>query len=443
MKGVGLGKHGAVLLVAGLTLVAVAGEASPQQKSAAAKDYLAAAQRHDRQALDALRSPARLKAARTRARAARADLAAALDTLGAAELSVETTSAIQRLLIGAATDNGRAVGGTAGRLQAAVRVAITKETRAAALLGNAPGAPDVHELPIPFSVFGAWDMALGPDGRSVWVSGSDANRILLYPSLDQGTMPVTFKLPAGGFPHGIIFGPDGSLYAALTGTNFGGNAIARLGADGAVRMFPLPAGAGSPWEVAVGADDKIWFTEVGSGKIGRLDPATGAVSEFALPTADGQPQGIVRGADDALWGTEANGNRIFRIGLNGRATEFPIPTPNSVPVAIAPGRGGVLWVSELYAGKLLRISRVGKMREFPLPKGARPCAVTSGPDGNVWYADRGRNRIGLVTPAGRVFEYPIPTPNAQPTAILPLAIGRFAFTEFVSNRVGVLRFPSR
>jgi hypothetical protein len=39
-------------------------------------------------------------------------------------------------------------------------------------------------------------------------------------------------------------------------------------------------------------------------------------------------------------------------------------------------------------------------------------------------------------------EYRVATPNAQPTAILPVALGRLAFTEFVSNRVGVPRFPS-
>jgi virginiamycin B lyase len=431
------------LLVSGLAVAAVAGAASYQPNGAAAKDYLAAAQRHDRNALAALSSPTRLQAARISARAARTALAAALDTLGAAELSVETTRSIERLLIGAAADNGRALPGTAARLRAAVTAALAKQTRAAGLLGNAPGAPGVYELPVPFSVFGAFDLALGPDGRSVWVSGPDASRILLYPSLDQGTTPVVIRLPPGSSPHGIVFGPNGVLYAALTGTMIGGNAIAQIAADRTLRTFPLPSGAGAPWGVAVGADDRVWFTEVGSGKIGRLDTATGLVSEFELPTPNSQPQGIVRGADGALWGTEANGNRIFRMGLDGRAREFPIPTPNSVPVSIAPGRGGLLWVSELSGGKLLRISRVGKMREFPLPTGARPYGVASAPDGNVWYTDRGRNRIGLVTPAGRVFEYPVPTPNAQPTAILPLAIGQFAFTEFVSNRVGVLRFAAR
>jgi hypothetical protein len=36
----------------------------------------------------------------------------------------------------------------------------------------------------------------------------------------------------------------------------------------------------------------------------------------------------------------------------------------------------------------------------------------------------------------------LPTPNAQPTAIVPLGVGQFAFTEFVANRVATLRFPA-
>jgi virginiamycin B lyase len=375
--------------------------------------------------------------------ASQSDLAAALDTLGAAELPPDRTASIQRLLFAAAKSKARGLRGSASRLRTALEGALAREAQAAALLGDAPGIPTVSELPIPFSVFGAFDMALGPDGRSVWVSGPDASRIVLYPSLAPGMIPVVYRLPPGSSPHGIVFGRDRALYIALTGTNIGGNAIARLDVDGSVRVFPLPFGAGAPWGIALGPEGKIWFTEVGSGNVGRLDPGTGTISEFPLPTPNSQPQGIVLGGDGALWGTEAAGNRIFRMSVDGRrATEFPIPTPSSVPVALAPGRGGVLWVSELSGGKLLRISRTGKMREFPLPKGTRPYGVAAAPDGNVWFADRGRNRIGLVTPAGRVFEYPVPTPNAQPTAILPLARGQFAFTEFVSNRVGVLRFPS-
>jgi virginiamycin B lyase len=438
-----------VALVVFSAVLAASAAGSQQARPRHAKEFLASARERDRRALTDLRSASGLQAAVARIRAAQQDLGAALDTLGAAELATETTATIRAQLMSAAGVKGRALAAPASRdpsvradrLAKAVRAALGLETRAATLLGDAPRAPTIAELPIPFAVFGAFDLVLGPDGRSVWVSGPDASRILLYPSLATGASPIVFRLRPGSNPHGMVFGPDGALYIAESGTNIGGNAIARLTSAGELREFFLPAGAGSPWGIAVGSDGKIWFTEVSSGKVGRLDPTTGKISEFQLPTANSQPQGLVLGADGALWGTEAAGNRVFRIDVDGHVTEFPIPTPDSVPVSIAAGRGGVLWVSELSGGKLLRISTAGRIREFALPRGARPYGVASAPDGNVWFSDRGRNRIGLVTPAGRVFEYPLPTPNAQPTAIVPLALGEFAFTEFVANRVGTLRFP--
>src|SRR5262249_4983129 len=126
-----------------------------------------------------------------------------------------------------------------------------------------------------------------------------------------------------------------------------------------------------------------------------------------------------------------------------RAVEFRIPTPGSQPVSIAAGRGGVVWVAEYAAGKLLRVSASGRMREFALPGRGRPYGVASAPDGNVWFGDRGNNAIGVVTPGGHIAEYPLPTPNAQPTAVVPLALGDFAFTEFVAGKVGRIRFETR
>ncbi len=419
--------------------------ASLQASPRGAKEYLASARQNDRLALASLLSGRPIATALVRVRASQARLAAALDTLGAAELPSSTTAEIRRRLVAAARLHGPVLAARfvdPVRAGDAIRGALAAEAKAAALLGDAPGAPRIDELPIPVAVFGAFDLVVGPDGKSVWVSGPDGSRIVLYPSLEPGTTPTVFRLPPGSGPRGLALGPGGALFVAETGTNIGGNAIGRLMPNGDLKHFFLPAGAGSPWGIAAGPDGKIWFTEVSSGKVGRLDPVTGTFGEFQLPTANSQPQGIVVGADGALWGTEAAGNRVFRITVRGRSTEFPIPTPNSVPVAIAVGRYGYLWVSELSGGKLLRVSRSGRMREFPLPAGARPYGLVSAPDGNVWFADRGRNRIGLVTPAGRVFEFPLPTANAQPTAIAPLGLGKLAFSEFVANRVGTLRFPT-
>jgi len=435
----------AFVLVCLLVVLAGGVAAAARAPARGAKEYVASARQNDQRALAALRSGRPVSAVLARLRASGADLAAALDTLGAAELPAATAASIRSRLVAAARLKGRVLAAKAAdtnQLTRAVRGALSAEAKAAELLGDAPGSPSISEMPIPVGVFGAFDLVVGPDGRSVWVSGPDGSRIVLYPSLEPGTTPTVFRLPPGSGPRGLTFGPGGALYIAETGTNIGGNAIGRLMPTGELKQFFLPSGAGSPWGIAAAPDGKIWFTEVASGKIGRLDPATGNIVEFRLPTANSQPQGIVLGADGALWGTEAAGNRVFRITTQGKATEFPIPTPNSVPVAIAAGRYGYLWVSELSGGKLLRVSRTGKMREFPLPAGARPYGLVSAPDGNVWFADRGRNRIGLVTPGGRVFEFPLPTPNAQPTAIAPLGLGRFAFSEFVGNQVGTLTFKT-
>jgi virginiamycin B lyase len=439
-------RKGLALLAALLAAFASAASGA-EAPGRAAKDSLASARRQDARSLtDVLHR--RLPPALARLRLSQRNLAAALDTAGAAELPAATTASIRDQLVAAASADRRAMAAISARAPrttaaaAAIRVALALEGKAAGMLGDAPGQPAITEVPIPAAVFGAFDMALDPDGRSVWVSGPDGSRLVLYRSLAAGTTPTVIRLPPGSGPRGIVFGSDGALYIAESGTNIGGNAIGRLvTTTGALRQFFLPAGAGGPWGIAVGPDRKIWFTEVSSGKVGRLDPETGAIREFQLPTANSQPQGIVAGADGALWGTEAAGNRIFRMTTDGRATEYRIPTPKSVPVAIAPGRYGYLWVSELEGGKLLRVSRKGRMKEFPLPAGARPYGLVSAPDGNVWFADRGRNRIGQVTPAGRVFDFPIATPNAQPTAILALGLGSFAFTEFVANQVGTLLFP--
>lgn len=438
-----LSSRACIAFVAVISAVLAAGPAASLRASPrAAKDFLASARALDKNALHDLRTPCGLRAALTRVRASQSDLRAALDTLGAAELGAVATLAIRGQMMAASRTKHRALRrpSPASQLFSAVTIALGHETKAAELLGDEPKSPTIVELPIPLSPFSAFDLALGHDGHSVWVSGSDASRILLYPSFGIGENPVVYKLRPGSFPHTIVVGPDDALYVAETGTNLGGNAIARLTPDGNHREFPLPAGAGSPWGITVGPDRKIWFTEVGAGKVGRLDPATGDLVEFPLRTRNSQPQGIVTGPDGALWGTESEANQVFRISADGHVTEFRIPTPRSLPVSIAAGRGGVLWVSEFAVGKLFRLSPAGRAREFALPSGAHPYGIASAPDGNIWFADRGRNEIGLITPAGHVFEYALPTENAQPMAVAPLGTGKFAFVELVGNRIGTFSF---
>ena len=328
------------------------------------------------------------------------------------------------------------------RVRKEVGAAYGRERQAADLLGDAPGTPVVTELPIPVAPFGAFALALAHDGRSLWVSGSDASRILLYPSLEPGSQPLVFKLRPGSYPHGIAVGPDDALYVAETGTNIGGNAIARLTASGDRQEFVLPAGlAGAPWGIAVGPDRDL--VHRGRGREGRPSrPGDGQARRVRV--ADG----LRPATRDRLrpgWCALGDGD--------GRKSDLPdqcrrardrVSDPHT-PQRAGGDRGGPRRVRVgfgVLVRELLRISASGRQREFRLPAGGRPYGLASAPDGNVWFTDRGRNAVGVVTPAGHIVEYPLTTPNAQPTAIVPLALGQFAYSEFVANAIGVARFTA-
>jgi virginiamycin B lyase len=417
-----------------------AGTTGPKGPSA----LTAAALAEQRAALVALgKTPPRTAAAVTRIRRAVSDLAAALDAIGVAELEPATANGVRRLVQDAIRAQKAALRQRQPRrLASAVASARARTARAKATLTGRPGPFELQARPFPRDVFGAYDLAVDSNG-AIWVSGSDASLVLEYQSLDPTVPPVIHQLRPGSQPRGLAVAPDGSVYVAETGTNIGGNAIARIGRDGEVREFRAE-GVGSPWDIVIGPDGAVWFTEVGVGALGRLDPATGAMRQFPLPSRGGQPEALAVGADGALWGTEVAANRVFRMTTGGKVREFPIPTARSLPVGIAVGRGGNLWVSEWGTGKLLRIAPSGKMREFALDgRRAGPFGLVRAPDGNVWVTLRGSDAVAAVTPAGRVFEYPLPRGNRQPISLVPLRLGSFAVAEFVGNRLLTLTFETR
>jgi virginiamycin B lyase len=434
------------LALAVVALVAVL-PAGAQRRTVAAPEpaaFVSAAVRGQEAALRELEAASpRIPRARVAIRASLQALTGALDTVGVAQLAPAEDRRARTLLVGAAARGRSALGTeTAQRVGALVRGALAATRTALGLLRGAPGQPEFAELPIPLSPFGAFEVAVGADGH-VWVTGSSGSAVVEFPSLDPGSTPVVHKLGLGTVPRGITIGPDGSVYVAETGSMIGGHLILRIDRAGKVTEHPTPSGAGGPWEVVVGPDGALWYTEVGAGKVGRLDPATGRTTEFPLPTPFSQPQGLTVGADGALWGTEVAANKVFRMTTSGRATEYAIPSPRSLPVAIAAGRDKFLWVTEFASGKMLRVSLDGTMREFPLAdRRAGPFGITSTPDGNVWFTLRNTNRVATITPAGRVYEYPLPTANAQLTGIAPAGRRSFLVAEFAGDRIGHLSFPS-
>lgn len=195
-----------------------------------------------------------------------------------------------------------------------------------------------------------------------------------------------------------------------------------LAAGVTVTYYDLPHGS-APVEIADGKDGTLWFTEYGSGKIGRLS-ANGLLMECRVPSAGAYPFAITAGPDGNMWFTEGNPdnpgtgyNSVGMITATGRISQYMIPTPGTAAVGITSGSDGNLWFTEYNAGRIGRVTVHGKITEFILPQGGQPDQITTGPGGDLWFTEFAGNKIGRITPQGNILEYSTRS-NGNPVGIL-------------------------
>jgi streptogramin lyase len=258
---------------------------------------------------------------------------------------------------------------------------------------------------------------------------AQAQIIVEFPTIAGGVIST------GGFPLGIVVGPDGNLWFIQRDGRVGQMTPAGVPTvfSAGISGISVPSESSS---IAAGPDGNLWFTEGSVDKIGVIT-MTGAVTEYSI-TQGAQPAGIVAGPDGNLWFTESDRDSIGRITPLGTVTEFSAGiTKGSTPVGITAGPDGNLWFTEI-RGKIGRITPQGMVTEFGngLVNGQLPDAITAGPDGNMWFTDIGLNLIGRVTTAGAItlFSAGI-SPGAQPNGITTGPDGNLWFTESGTSKI--------
>jgi virginiamycin B lyase len=179
-----------------------------------------------------------------------------------------------------------------------------------------------------------------------------------------------------------------------------------------VQEYDVPAGS-RPHDVAVEEDGTVWYTAQGSGKLGRLDPASGAVEEVDLG-AGSRPHGVIIGPDDAPWITDGGLNAIVRVDPStSEVVTFPLPADEAVgdlnlnTAVFDPD--GTLWFTG-QAGVYGRLDRGGERMElFEAPGGEGPYGIAVTPGGDVYYASLAGShlaRIDRATGQATVLEPP-------------------------------------
>jgi streptogramin lyase len=117
-----------------------------------------------------------------------------------------------------------------------------------------------------------------------------------------------------------------------------------------------------------------------------------ATTDFVAPPGrSASPYNIIVGPDKNLWFTEYGGQKIGRVTTSGVITEFPIPGALQL-VGIAAGPDGNIWFTDQLTGKVGHISTSGtNLKQLALPAGSFPQGITAGPDKNLWFVDQKQN----------------------------------------------------
>ncbi len=187
---------------------------------------------------------------------------------------------------------------------------------------------------------------VGPDGK-LWINATAPNS---FASFDPSTSTMTeYHTPFG--IRGMVFGSDGNLWMGAvvqedgivpdpdqnnaesnaSEVNDDDNEIARFNpATGQIDEFPTPPSANplagsdvGPYELTLGPDGNVWFTDVDKNYIGSITP-TGVVTTFPIPTGNSSTPGLTVGGDGNIWFAEETGHKIGEIVLN------PAPVLSSV-----------------------------------------------------------------------------------------------------------------
>jgi virginiamycin B lyase len=240
---------------------------------------------------------------------------------------------------------------------------------------------------------------------------------------------------------GITTGPDDALWF----TEYGSGKVGRLTTSGTLTEYSLHIhgqyDSDGPAGITTGPDGALWFTESCPGWIGRIT-TSGTLTEYSLPLINdvsGGPNGITVGPDGALWFAQAQGE-IGRITTTGAITDYSVPTSGALPWGITSGPDGALWFTECQASKIGRITTSGAITEYTLPvAGSYPNGITAGPDGALWFAESLPGRIGRITTSGALTEYSIPVSageNSGPVGITVGPDGAMWFADYSNNSLG-------
>lgn len=240
---------------------------------------------------------------------------------------------------------------------------------------------------------------------------------------------VDGEFAVSGKPGYIALGPDGNVWAVLSGSALN-NDVAKVSPAGIVEEFDVPALAGAVG-IAAGPDGNLWVTR--PAKVAKFAPgAPAGATEFAVADLAG-PRDITAGPDGNLWA--AAGDKLLRIPPANPVGYTPFTIAGLDARGIA-ADGERLWIASFGNGTIYSATTAGVAT--PHAVGGGPQEVGAGAGGQVAYANPGTSpqTVGRLINGGSPLT--TPAPGSDPFGVAFGSDQAYWFAQFASGDLGRL-----
>ena len=260
-----------------------------------------------------------------------------------------------------------------------------------------PKTGEMVDFPVPNAGTAAVHSAVEAADGSVWLTEQGPNKLGRW---DPKTQKITeFQdayLPGkegfenGGSKHTVRFDPDGNAWST-------GYPLSRL--DHETGKFTDFWGvADHTYGLEPDNNGNIWFTNPGTGQIGKADWKTLKIKQWEVPTKDGYERRLEFDSNGILWFGEYQNGKLGRFDPKTEAfKEYDLPGGKDVfPYGIAVDTSNNVWYSSYYMDVLGRLDpQTGKITEYPFPHSENTIReLFRDSDGKIWYGSPSNNKVG-------------------------------------------------
>jgi virginiamycin B lyase len=265
-----------------------------------------------------------------------------------------------------------------------------------------PKTAEMQDFPVPNEGTAAVHSAIAAPDGSVWLTEQASNKLGRW---DPATQKITEYQDAyaaglegredGGSRHTVRIDAKGMVWST-------GYPLTRF--DPETKKFNDFPDANHTYSLDFDKDQNVWFTNPGTGQIGKIDSKTLKVTQWMPPTLNSYERRIAVDSDGTVWFGEFQKGKIGRFDPKTQAfKEYDVPGGvDSFPYAIGIAADHSVWYSSYYLDVVGRLDpKSGKIVEYPFPHSENTIReFFPDSEGRMWYGSPSNNKVGYFYLAG-------------------------------------------